>query len=63
MKNIVIKTIGALAFFAALRDATFFADAAMNGEHSKFAKDIETVKEAVREKRASRKAKAAKEEP
>lgn len=63
MKGIIFKTIGAIAFFAAVSDASFFADAALNGEQSKLAKDFETVKEAVREKRASRKAaKAAEKE-
>ena len=62
MKGIIIKSIGAICFFAALKDAAYFADAAMKGKESKLANDFDSVKEAVREKRASRKAKASSEE-
>ena len=60
MKNIVIKTIGAVCFFTALSDAAFFADAAVKGKDSRLAADIEDIKEAVREKREKRAAKKAK---
>lgn len=62
MKNMVFKTIGALAFFAAVSDAAFFADAALNGKESKLAHDFDSLKESVREKRAAKK-KAKSEEP
>ena len=60
MKGLVIKTIGAVCFFAALSDAVFFADAAVKGKDSRLAADIEDIKEAVREKREKRAAKKAK---
>lgn len=61
MKGFIIKTIGAVCFFAALSDAAFFADAAVKGKDSRLAADIDEIKEAVREKRAAKKAKAANE--
>lgn len=56
MKGIIFKTIGAIAFFAAVKDATMFADAAMNGKSSKLAKDFDDIADTIREKRAARKA-------
>jgi hypothetical protein len=63
MKNLIFKTVGALCFFSALSSAATYADAALNGKESKLAKDFDSVKTMVREKRASRKAaKAAEKE-
>jgi sialic acid synthase SpsE len=63
MKGIIIKTIGAICFFAALSDATFFADAAMNGKDSRLAADLDEIKETVNKKRAARKAAKKADEP
>lgn len=61
MKGIIFKTIGALCCVAAIKEAVYFGDAAFNGKESTLAKDFDSFKESVREKRAAKKGKSADE--
>ena len=66
MRGLIIKTIGAVAFFAAVSDAAFFADAAVKGKDSRLAADLDEIKNYVKKKKAEKaeaKAAKAKEEP